>query len=95
MKFITIIAACSTCLVSARYIQIRDELGSCHNRTDARRDARAAGCTNVSNYDISGTLCNPSGCDCDWGCIESDGVYDTWRSHKCPNRVGSDVCSED
>ncbi|SCO37149.1 uncharacterized protein FFNC_05477 [Fusarium fujikuroi] len=94
MNLTLIALICSAVPVSAHYLQILEETSTCHNRTDARRDARAAGCMNVSNYDVSGTLCNPFGCNCDWGCIESDGVYDTWRSHVCPDRVGSDVCGD-
>ncbi|KAG8354313.1 hypothetical protein FVEN_g13166 [Fusarium venenatum] len=92
-KYILII--CFAGLVYSRNTKIRHEVSTCHTRLDAQKDAQAAGCYHVSSYLISGTLCKPDGCDCEWGCIKSDGNFDEWIQYKCPNGFGSDVCSEE
>lgn len=88
MKFIAILVACSMGLVSARSSKIRQQSATCYDRFDAIKDAKAAGCDKISTYLISGTLCNPYGCDCEWGCIDSDGYNDKWIPYKCPNGFG-------
>lgn len=88
MRFTTIVITCFAGLVSTRSFKIRQQSATCYDRYDAIKDARAAGCDKISTYLISGTLCNPYGCDCEWGCIESDGYNDEWISYKCPNGFG-------
>jgi hypothetical protein len=95
MKFATILLAYFISVVFAGRIGSSDRRSYCHSRDKARRDALIAGCDTVSLYYSTGTLCNPYGCDCSWGCIESDGYYDNWVSYRCPNRMGVSNCWKD
>lgn len=90
MKLTTILIAYFAHLVSTRMSKTRQQSASCYDRFDAIKDAKAAGCAKISTYLMSGTLCNPYGCDCEWGCIDSDGYNDEWIPYKCPNGFG--VC---